>query len=54
MLGNTQRSVSVVNGQGRKVLRDGLEMLEAKYMHKDGIQKVNALENRIKRLVFEE
>ena len=29
-------------------------MLEARYLFKDSQQKANALENRIKRLVFEE
>lgn len=29
-------------------------MLEAKFVQKDSTRKVNALENRIKRLVFEE
>ena len=42
------------NGGGRKAIREGLDMLEAKYMQKDSLQKANMLENRIKRLVFEE
>jgi hypothetical protein len=29
-------------------------MLEAKFLQKDSLQKANMLENRIKRLVFEE
>ena len=35
-------------------MREGLEMLEARYMQKDSMRKVNMLENRIKRLVYEE
>lgn len=42
------------NNPGRKALKEGLEMLEARYLFKDSQQKANALENRIKRLVFEE
>lgn len=45
-------------GQGgrvkRKAIREGLDMLEAKFMQKDSSLKANALENRIKRLVYEE
>lgn len=55
--GGTSRSMSVVhppNGGGRKAIREGLDMLEAKYVQKDSLQKANMLENRIKRLVFEE
>jgi len=44
----------VVHNSGRKALREGVEMLEARYMQKDQVKKVNMLENRIKRLVFEE
>lgn len=48
--------MSVVHpeGGGRKAIREGLDMLEAKYVQKDSLQKANMLENRIKRLVFEE
>jgi len=38
----------------RKAIREGIDMLEAKYMQKDSQLKSNALEARIKRLVFEE
>lgn len=38
----------------RKAIREGIDMLEAKYLHKDGSIKACALEARIKRLVFEE
>jgi len=48
--------MSVVNADasGRKAIKDGIDMLEAKFIQKDSSRKVNALENRIKRLVFEE
>jgi hypothetical protein len=54
--GGTSRSMSVVHqdGSGRKAIREGLDMLEAKFLQKDSMQKANMLENRIKRLVFEE
>jgi hypothetical protein len=51
---NTSRSLSVVHTGGRKGLKEGIDMLEAKYLQKDSGIKVKALENRIKRLVFEE
>ena len=38
----------------RKAIREGLEMLDAKFIQKDSVKKANMLENRIKRLVFEE
>jgi IS5 family transposase len=41
-------------GVGRKVIRDGIRMLEARYMQRDSQFKQGTLENRIKRLVFEE
>ena len=41
-------------GPTRKAIREGIDMLEAKYLQKDGKIKANALEARIKRLVFEE
>ena len=52
----TSRSLSVVHPDlsGRKAIKEGLDMLEAKYVQKDHLQKANMLENRIKRLVFEE
>ena len=53
-MGHTSRSLSVVNNGGRKAIREGIDMLEAKFLQKDTTLKVNALENRIKRLVFEE
>lgn len=54
--GQTSRSLSVVapDNSGRKALKEGLEMLEARYLQKDTQHKASALENRIKRLVFEE
>ena len=60
--GNTARSMSVVpipanrdgTGTTRKAIREGIDMLEAKYLQKDGSIKACALEARIKRLVFEE
>lgn len=60
--GGTARSMSVVpipanrdgTGATRKAIREGIDMLEAKYLQKDGAIKANALEARIKRLVFEE
>ena len=39
---------------GRKAMREGIEMLEVKLLQKDNANKANLLENRIKRLVFEE
>jgi hypothetical protein len=54
--GNTSRSLSsvvAVTG-GRKAIKEGLDMLEAKYLQKDVALKASALEARIKRLVFEE
>jgi len=57
-LGGTARSLSVVpNGKGgisRKAIREGIDMLEAKFLQKDSSMKANALESRIKRLVYEE
>jgi hypothetical protein len=47
-------SVVPHNGGGRKAIREGLDMLDAKFVQKDSVQKANMLENRIKRLVFEE
>ena len=41
-------------GISRKAIREGIDMLEAKYLQKDGSIKAYALESRIKRLVFEE
>jgi hypothetical protein len=38
----------------RKAIREGIDMLEAQFMQKDSVLKANALEARIKRLVFEE
>ena len=41
-MGNTARSLSVVNngfGMGRKVIRDGIRMLEARYMQRDSQHK---------------
>ncbi len=60
--GSTARSMSVVpiphnrdgTGVTRKAIREGIDMLEAKYLQKDGSIKACALEARIKRLVFEE
>ena len=54
--GNSSRSMSVSLAQhdGRKAMREGIDMLEAKLLQKDGAAKANLLENRIKRLVFEE
>ena len=48
--------MSVVNDgfNGRKAIKDGLKMLEARYMQRDSQQKQTMLENRIKRLVYEE
>ena len=46
--------VHPADGGGRKAIREGLDMLEAKYLQKDSMSKANMLENRIKRLVFEE
>lgn len=54
------RSMSVVpisknGGQpARQAIREGIDMLEAKYLQKDGAIKSQKLEARIKRLVFEE
>ena len=59
-LDRTTRSMSVVpagqrgGGIKRKAIREGIDMLEAKFMQKDSTLKANALENRIKRLVYEE
>ena len=47
-------SVSLAQHDGRKAMREGIDMLEAKLLQKDGAAKANLLENRIKRLVFEE
>ena len=57
--GGTSRSMSVVpaGAKGhvkRKAIREGIDMLEAQFMQKDTALKANALEARIKRLVFEE
>jgi len=38
----------------RQAIREGIDMLEAKYLQKDGTVKAHKLEARIKRLVFEE
>lgn len=35
-------------------MREGIDMLEARLLQKDKAAKANLLENRIKRLVFEE
>ena len=52
---NSGRSMSVApDGSGRKAIKEGIDMLEARFLQKDCAIKVNALENRIKRLVFEE
>jgi len=50
--GGTSRSLSVVHG--RQAMREGIDMLEARLLQKDKATKANLLENRIKRLVFEE
>ena len=47
-------SVVPNDGGARKAIREGLDMLDAKFVQKDSVQKANMLENRIKRLVFEE
>ena len=39
---------------GRKALKEGIDMLEARYLQRDSMHKQATLENRIKRLVFEE
>lgn len=54
--GATSRSLSVVNPEntGRRAMREGIDMLEARLLQKDKAAKANLLENRIKRLVFEE
>ena len=54
--GGTSRSLSVVNpdNTGRRAMREGIDMLEARLLQKDKAAKANLLENRIKRLVFEE
>jgi len=39
---------------GRRAIKEGIEMLEARFLQKDSTVKANMLENRIKRLVFEE
>ena len=54
--GNSTRSLSVsqAHADGRKAMREGIEMLEVKLLQKDNAAKANLLENRIKRLVFEE
>jgi hypothetical protein len=47
--------MSVVHAQdGRRAMREGIDMLEARLLQKDKAAKANLLENRIKRLVFEE
>ena len=58
-MGGTSRSLSVVpsgvkGAPSRKAIKEGIDMLEAKFLHKDSQIKANALESRIKRLVFEE
>lgn len=58
-MNGTSRSLSVVpsgmkGGQSRKAIREGIDMLEAKFLQKDSLLKSNALEARIRRLVFEE
>ena len=55
--GGTSRSHSVVDpnaNNGRRAMREGIDMLEARLVQKDKAAKANLLENRIKRLVFEE
>ena len=49
-------SVVPIKGSGpaRQAIREGIDMLEAKYIQKDGAVKAQKLEARIKRLVFEE
>ena len=52
----TARSMSVVHDgmAGRKAVKEGLQMLEARYLQRDSLHKQGQMENRIKRLVFEE
>ena len=45
---------SLFNKQNRRAIKDSLDMLETKILQKDSSMKANALEARIKRLVFEE
>ena len=47
-------SVSLAKTEGRKAMREGIDMLEARLIQKDSTAKAGLLENRIKRLVFEE
>ena len=52
---NANRSFSVGRPTiNRRVLQDGLVMLDAKLYYQDSQYKVEQLENRIKRLVYED
>lgn len=54
LLGGGTKSGRIVSGGYRRVHQDGVMMLDRHYEMKDSTFKIEIMQNRVKRLLFEE